>query len=221
MERVIAIDGPSGVGKSSVSKQLAGEIAWTYLDTGAMYRAVTLAWIRAGQDPELLKNSAWLQGLDLDFDQGTVMLQGQALHSEIRTPQVTSAVSEVAAVPEVRQALTELQRQIAKRRPCILDGRDIGTVVFPQAFLKVFLTADPQVRARRRWLQLGGAKSGQTEAAVLADQLRRDTFDSERETAPLKQADDAWVVQTDTMNKDQVVAHILAEVHRRLAQQEH
>lgn len=217
VERVIAIDGPSGVGKSSVSKKLAGQMAWTYLDTGAMYRAVTLAWIRADQKPDLLKDEAWLHGLDLDYAMGKMMLQGEWVSDEIRTPQVTALVSEVAAEPTVRQALTALQRIIAKRRPCILDGRDIGTVVFPNAFIKVFLTASPEVRAKRRWLQLGGDAGDRSLEEILADQLRRDKFDSERETAPLVQADDAWVVQTDEMTKDEVVGHILTEVNARLA----
>jgi len=217
MQNVIAIDGPSGVGKSSVSKFLAKALGWTYLDTGAMYRAVTLAWLRHGQTDALLTNDTWLQGLDLDFAEGKMLLQGARVGTAIRSPEVTRLVSKVAAVPNVRETLTRLQRQIASRKPCVLDGRDIGTVVFPDAFLKVFLTAAPKVRAQRRWLQLGGHESNMSLEEVLADQLERDRQDSERETAPLVKAEDAWVVETDTLAQDQVVKHILSEAKRRLA----
>jgi len=218
MQNVIAIDGPSGVGKSSVSKQLAKKMGWTYLDTGAMYRAVTLAWCRAGNRPELLEDDEWLDGLDLDFSDGKMKLGDCFVHEEIRTPEVTRLVSQVAAAPKVRAKLTQMQRRIADNRSCILDGRDIGTVVFPKSFFKVFLTADPKVRAERRWKQLGGPESGLTLEAVLQDQERRDQKDSQRDIAPLVQAEDAWVLDTDRLDLEEVVDRIWAEAQARGAQ---
>lgn len=217
VQKVIAIDGPSGVGKSSVSKGLAKELGWTYLDTGAMYRAVTYAWCKAGKQIELLEDKAWLGQLELDFSANGMMLQSENIEKDIRTPEVTKRVSQVAAVGEVRHTLTHLQRRIAEAKPCILDGRDIGTVVFPEAFLKVFLMADPMVRAKRRWLQMGGESSDMNLETVLADQLERDKQDREREIAPLTQASDAWVVHTDEMSQAEVVNHILKEAQKRLA----
>lgn len=215
MRNVIAVDGPSGVGKSSVCKQLAKKMDWTYLDTGAMYRAVTLAWIGAESRPGLLHDDAWLDSLDLDISNGKMKLDGRFVHKEIRGAEVTDKVSQVAAAKRVRAKLTQMQRRIAERKPCILDGRDIGTVVFPEAFLKVFLTADPGIRAERRWKQLGGTESGMTLQEVLADQERRDREDRERDIAPLVQADDAWVLNTDHLDQEQVVESIWAEAKSR------
>ncbi len=217
MSDVIAIDGPSGVGKSSVSRALATRLGWTYLDTGAMYRTVTLAWLEAGADARLLADAAWIAALELDFEETRILLGGREVGEAIRGTAVTAAVSQVAASPLVRAHLTHMQRAIATRRPCILDGRDIGTVVFPQAFFKVFLTASPEVRAHRRWLQLGGEQAGQTLAEVLSDQIARDAADSSRSTAPLRQAEDAFLVDSDRYDERQVVDLLEAEARRRLA----
>lgn len=217
MDKVIAIDGPSGVGKSSVSKDLAARLGWTYLDTGAMYRSVTLAWMRSGKDGDGFGDPQWLAGLDLDFDGSKVLLDGEDISSDIRKPKVTQNVSKIAADPTVREHLTTLQRQMASRRPCILDGRDIGTVVFPQAFFKAFLKASPRVRAERRWLQLGGEDSGVSLDTILEEQEARDKLDSSRETAPLRQASDALVVQTDRFDQDQVGELLYKEAQKRLA----
>ena len=218
MKQIIAIDGPSGVGKSSVSKQLAKALGWTYLDTGATYRAVTLAWLRSDRKVERLADGAWLAGLDIDFREGAVYLNGEDVSQAIRTEEVTAQVSLVSAQPGVRTDLTRLQRKIGNLRPCILDGRDIGTVVFPDAFLKVFLTAGEAVRARRRWAQLGGERSGRNFEQVLEDQRVRDRKDASRSLAPLKKADDAWELDTDTYDQDQVAALIEREARRRLGE---
>lgn len=217
MAHVIAIDGPSGVGKSSVAKALAARLHWTYLDTGAMYRTVTLAWLNSGRGEDALQDHDWLTRINMDFDEKQILLDGELVNQEIRSRKVTAKVSLVAATPEVRAFLTEMQRAIAGRRNCILDGRDIGTVVFPDAFLKIYLTAGEEVRARRRWRQMGGEESEMTLEEVLADQARRDREDSNRDVAPLKKADDALELDTDHRDQDAVVDALFKMVAQRLA----
>ena len=171
-EMVIAIDGPSGVGKSTTAQRIAAELGWLYLNTGSMYRAVTLAWLQAGAEPDRFRDVAWLKQLEIDFDQaGSIRLAGQAVAEEVRSARVAAEVSMVSADPEVRRISTEQQRRIGLSRPSILDGRDIGTVVFPDAFLKIFLVASEKVRAHRRWLQLGGTQSGSTDHGRHRDPL--------------------------------------------------
>lgn len=216
MEKVIAVDGPSGVGKSTVSKGLAQRLGWTYLDTGAMYRTVTLAWLREGSQPDLFQKEAWLKNLDPDFQEDRVLLNGEDISKAIRTPEVTASTSLVSADPTVRRLLTDLQRRMASRRPCILDGRDIGTVVFPNAFFKIFLTASPEIRAERRWLQMGGDDSGVSLQSVLNDQLERDRKDSSRDVAPLRQAPDALVFDTGNLTQDEVVQALYHQITQRL-----
>lgn len=219
MDKVIAIDGPSGVGKSTVSKGLAKCLGWTYLDTGAMYRTVTQAWLSQGAEPDLFRKEEWLKTLDPDFLEDRVLLNGEDVSQAIRTPEVTASTSLVSADPTVRRLLTNLQRRMAGRRPCILDGRDIGTVVFPQSFFKIFLTASPEIRARRRWLQMGGEQSATSLETVLNDQLERDRKDSSREVAPLRQAEDAFVFDTGDLTQDQVVEALHREALIRLDSQ--
>ncbi len=214
---VIAIDGPSGVGKSSVARKLAGKLGWTYLDTGAMYRAATLAWLQAGRNASCLTDQVWLQALDLAVDGPSITLYGEDVAEAIRSPEVTRSVSQVSAAPLVRRRLTEMQRRLGARAPSVLEGRDIGTVVFPDAFFKVFLTASDEVRAKRRWLQIGGERSGRTLAQVLAEQQIRDKKDSQRAVAPLRRAEDAFQLETDRLTEDRVVASLRKEVERRLA----
>ncbi len=217
MRKIIAIDGPSGVGKSSVSRQLAARLGWTYLDTGAMYRAVTLAWLEAGAKPTLLENHSWLTKQALDMNTAGVMLNDRDVSQLIRSERVTARVSEVASAAEVRQVLTTMQREIGNRRPCVLDGRDIGTVVFPDAFFKVFLQASDEVRAHRRWLQLGGPDCDTAYQTVLSDLLRRDRSDSSRVLAPLRQAEDAMVLDTDDYDEPTVILLLEQEALKRLA----
>lgn len=214
---MIAIDGPSGVGKSSVSKALATGLQWTYLDTGAMYRTVTLAWLRTGDTNCCYQDPCWLNELVLDFQGSHITLAGEDVSVPIRHVEITSHVSKVSADPNVRTFLTTMQRSIAGRRPCILDGRDIGTVVFPDAFFKVFLTASAEVRAERRWLQMGGDKASQSLDEVRQDQESRDFKDSSRATAPLCKAEDAFLVYSDQYPESDVVALLEAEARKRLA----
>jgi cytidylate kinase len=206
LKRVIALDGPSGVGKSSVARDLAQRLGWTYLDTGAMYRAITLAWLRQqDEDPAAFSRREWLESLHLNMNGQGIYLNDENVAQAIRDAQVTAEVSRVAADTTVRTFLTQQQRDIGKRGDCVMDGRDIGTVVIPDALLKVFLTASPEVRARRRWLQQGGPDSGTDIATILKEQQERDRKDSERDTAPLKPAADAVILNTDPYDQAQVV----------------
>lgn len=200
--RVVAIDGPAGTGKSSVSKLLAEKVGASYLDTGAMYRAVTLAVLDAGvalDDPAGIARV--VDAIDIELipngdGSSTVLLDGRDVSGPIRTDHVTSAVSAVAAVPEVRTKLVALQRQNAQGRFVVVEGRDIGTVVFPAADVKIFLTATPEARADRRHKQNLAAGRDSDYAAVLDSVNRRDHLDSTRAVSPLRAADDAIVVDT-------------------------
>jgi cytidylate kinase len=214
----IAIDGPAGAGKSTVAKKLAERLGLTHVDTGAMYRAVALAAIKAGISCEDEENLARLvQTLQIGFSRSedgetAVCLGGQEVSREIRTPEVSRCVSLVARVPAVRRFLTEIQRQLAAGSGVVMEGRDIGTVVLPDAEKKFFLTASVEERARRRFLET--ARDGHQ--ITLADQIneivRRDTFDTQRKVAPLIPAPDAVVIDTTERSPDEVVALILAQV---------
>lgn len=212
--RVIAIDGPAGSGKSTVAKAVAERLELPYLDTGAMYRAVAFAVMRAGGDPadeELAANTARSMELEVGLDR--VMVNGTDATVEIRGPEVTRSVSLVAANPAVRVELVSRQREWAERRGGgVLEGRDIGTVVFPDAELKVYLTADPDERARRRAKEVTDLDY----ETVAADLARRDTLDSTREIDPLSEAPDAVLVDTTGLGIDEVVteiARLLEEKH--------
>ncbi len=204
---VLAIDGPAGSGKSTVARALARRLGLAYLDTGAMYRAVTAAALRAGLDPADTTTGAAIATLAercrLDLSDTTVAIDGVDVSAEIRQGPVTAAVSAVAANPAVRTALVDQQRAwIAKHRGGVLEGRDIGTVVAPDATLKVYLTASPQARSLRR---VAEGTVGPDHAAVAADLARRDQLDSTRETAPLTNAVDAVTVDTTELGVEQVV----------------
>lgn len=206
--RVIAIDGPAGSGKSTVAKAVARRLGLQYLDTGAMYRSVAFAVLRAGgdpADPEFAANTA--RSIDLDVGLETVMVNGVDASVEIRGPEVTRAVSVVAANPEVRAELVSRQREWTERRGGgVLEGRDIGTVVFPDAELKVYLTADPVERARRRAKEVTDLDY----ETVAADLARRDALDTSRDVDPLSEAPDAVLVDTTGLGIDEVVAKIAA-----------
>ena len=204
--RVIAIDGPAGSGKSTVARALAKHLGLKYLDTGAMYRAVAFAVLRAGGDPDDAEStSATARLVDLDIGLDRVMVDGVDATVEIRGPEVSRAVSAVAANPEVRKELVSRQREWAVRQEGgVLEGRDIGTVVFPDAELKVYLTADPEVRARRRAKEVTDLDYEQ----VAADIARRDALDTTRAADPLVEAADATVVDTTGLDIDEVVATI-------------
>jgi cytidylate kinase len=207
---VIAIDGPAGSGKSTVGRQLAAALELEYLDTGAMYRGVTFAALRRGIDPADADVVARLaHQVELELTDGTLVVDGVDATIEIRGPEVTRAVSLVAANPEVRAELVRRQREWAQERNGgVLEGRDIGTVVFPDAQLKVYLTASPEVRAARRSKEVTDLDY----QTVAADLARRDALDQGREASPLALADDALVVDTSDLSVDQIVDDLVARV---------
>lgn len=220
---IIAIDGPAASGKSTVAKALARRIGAHYLDTGAMYRAVALAALRRGISLDDQPSIAHLANeLTIEFVHAgdspiptAVLLDGEDVTSAIRTPEVDEAVSAVARMGEVRVALVEQQRRVAAQAPSIvLEGRDIGTVVFPDAEVKVFLTASPAERARRRHAEMTGRGHAVEEGAVLDGLQRRDDADSTREAAPLVAAGDAILLDTTGLTIDQVVDSVAALVER-------
>ncbi len=204
---VIAIDGPAGSGKSTVARALAERLDLEYLDTGAMYRAITFAALRHGVDPADVEPVAALaRQVDMDIGE-VVMVDGVDASIEIRGPAVTQAVSLVANNPEVRTEMVSRQREwVHKRGGGVLEGRDIGTVVFPDAQLKVYLTASPEVRARRRAKEVTDLDY----ETVAADLVRRDTYDSQRENDPLRQADDATSLDTSNLSVEEIVDQLVA-----------
>ena len=217
----IAVDGPAGTGKSSVSRGLARALGARYLDTGAMYRIVTLAVLRAGVDVnDAAAVGALADGVDLavgfDPDEDASYLGGEDVSAEIRGDAVTKAVSAVSAVPTVRTRLVQRQRELAAGPGnVVVEGRDIGTVVLPDADVKIFLTASAEERARRRNDQNVAAGLGDDYEAVLADVRRRDHLDSTRAVSPLRAADDAMIVDSSDMTESAVVAHLLDLVEQR------
>ena len=198
---LIAIDGPAGAGKSTVARAVADALGFTYLDSGAMYRCVALAQLRGAADP-----------LDctIDLANGHVELDGEDVTEAIRTTEVTDMASKVSADPAVREALVERQREIIAVGDHVAEGRDIGTVVWPGAELKVFLTASPEERARRRAEQLGADP-----VAILTEQRIRDERDRTREHSPLHAAPDAVELDTTGLDLDEVVARIVALTEER------
>ncbi len=213
MVQVIAIDGPSGSGKSTVARLIADRLDYLYLDTGAMYRAVGLEMLRKGIpcDNELVTADR-LASLSINFDDnGRIQLNGADVSEEIRTPAASRAASDYSRLANVRAYLTRLQRQIGSSRPAVLEGRDIGTVVFPDADHKFFLNATPEERARRRHLQLiqTNPDIAVTYEEILRDQLMRDKQDAGRELAPLMCAKDAISIDTTGRTIDEVVEAIL------------
>lgn len=218
---IVAVDGPAGTGKSSVSRGLARALQARYLDTGAMYRIVTLAVLRAGIDPAdqaavgaAAANVKLAVGFDPDEDRS--YLDGEDVSAEIRGDAVTQAVSAVSAVPAVRTRLVELQRNLAQGPGnVVVEGRDIGTVVLPGADIKIFLTASAETRARRRNDQNVAAGLPDDYDSVLADVRRRDHLDSTRAVSPLRAASDAVVVDTSAMTESEVIAHLLQLVKQR------
>ncbi len=209
---VVVIDGPAGAGKSTVAKKLAVRLGYAFLDTGAIYRAVALAARERGLD--------WGHGsavgrvaqkLDLVFaPQGEVLLEGRDVTKEIRMPEISEGASRVSAHPEVRAALLDLQRRLGARGGVVAEGRDLGTVVFPQAEAKFFLTAGPEERARRRARELGTDPE-----TVLAEMKVRDARDSSRAVAPLRKAEDAIEVDSEGLTADEVVDRMAALVRAR------
>jgi cytidylate kinase len=201
---VVAIDGPAGAGKSTVARALAQRLGFTYLDSGAMYRSVALAALRAGADPAELADQVTIELGD------RVLLDGEDVSGEIRTPEVSEAASQAAADPAVRTAMVDQQRRLLSHGDWVAEGRDIGTVVVPDAGLKLFLTASAQERARRRAAELGADA-----ATVLAEQQIRDERDRTRAQSPLKPAEGAVELDTTGMSLDQVLDTVVDLVQQR------
>lgn len=208
---VVAIDGPAGAGKSSVAKSVAARTGLTRIDTGAIYRSVTLAVLRRGTPAE--DWAALTRALDLRFDGPKVLLEGEDVSQAIRTPEVDRKVSEVSADPGVRAHLLQVQRSLAAKSSdgALLEGRDIGSVVFPDASLKVYLTASDEERARRRLAERPGEGSFEE---ILAAIRKRDAYDQGRELAPLTQPADAVVVDSSSLSQRQVEDRIVALIEQ-------
>lgn len=207
---VITIDGPAGAGKSTVAKKIASKLGIIYLDTGAMYRAVTYKLLETNTDFENpSKLDELLKTINLTYKEGALCLDGKKVGDEIRTPIINQHVSKVSSNAAVRDAMTNLQREIGKKQSCIMDGRDIGTVVFPNAEVKIFLVADVEKRAQRRYLenQQHGIISSLEE--IKESIVLRDKLDSEREIAPLLKAVDAIEIDTSDIGIDDVVSKII------------
>lgn len=215
----IAIDGPSGAGKSSISKAVASDLGFIHVDTGAMYRAIGLFALRNDcLTPETITDRIAEIRIELKFIGGAqrVLLCGEDVTDFIRSPEVSMAASKVSAVPSVRAHLLDLQKQIAAENNIIMDGRDIGSVVLPDADLKIFLTASAEERASRRYLELREKPNCPTYEEVLADIRQRDRNDMEREIAPLTQAEDAVLVDSSAMGFVEVVEHITEMIREKL-----
>lgn len=217
----VAIDGPAGAGKSTIARAAAKKLGFIYVDTGALYRAIGVYSLRNGLDtenPETVEGTLPHIQVELQFQDGVqhVLLNGEDVSEEIRTPQASMAASAVSAVPAVRRFLFDLQREIAAKNDCIMDGRDIGTVVLPQAEVKIFLTASPETRAMRRFKELQEKGAPDTYEAVLADLKQRDYNDSHRAVAPLKPAEDSVLVDTSALTLPQSVEKVIEVIKEKL-----
>ena len=217
----IAIDGPSGAGKSTLARRLAAELGYVYVDTGALYRSIGLAVLRAGRaaaDPAEVVATLPQIHLDLRYLDGVqhVFLNGEDVSDAVRAEPVSMAASQVSAMAAVRDFLTETQRRMARENNVIMDGRDIGTVILPDAKIKIYLTAAPEERARRRTLELEQKGFAPVFDEVLADIIRRDDNDMHRALAPLRQADDAVLVDTSELDFEGAYRALLAVIHGRL-----
>ncbi|MFQ6676852.1 MAG: (d)CMP kinase [Fidelibacterota bacterium] len=217
---IIAIDGPAATGKSTTAKCVAQKLGFIYLDTGAMYRSVTLAILNEGID---INNSSRLKellsGIDIDMRmmKGTIKfyLNGKDVSNEIRTPKITRNVSAVSALKEVRLAMVQNQRKLAKKIDCVIEGRDIGTVVFPDAEFKFFMKADLHVRAERRLKELHMLGEEKSIEELMKDIKHRDEYDSSRNISPLKKAEDAIVIDTTFLSIDEQVSRIIEIVNNQ------
>ncbi len=225
---VIAVDGYSSCGKSTMAKDLAREIGYIYIDSGAMYRAVTLFALRNHcfdedtLDTERLKSL--MPGIRVTFERGAdgmpvTLLNGENVESEIRKMEVSSHVSPIAAVAFVREAMTRLQQEMGEKKGIVMDGRDIGTAVFPDAELKIFVTASPEVRAQRRFDELTAKGERVNFEDILKNVTERDYIDSHREVAPLRQAEDALVLDNSAMTKEEQKQWLL-DAYRRAVETE-
>lgn len=218
----VAIDGPSGAGKSTLARKAAAMLGYLYVDTGAIYRTVALSAVRAGIDPaDAQALVPTLEQLDIRLKYAADGLQHMYLNGEdvseaIRMHEISQHASTVSAIPQVRAFLLELQRDLARNNNVIMDGRDIGTVVLPDAQVKIFLTASPRSRARRRHLELQQRGQDADFDTVLKDIIKRDEQDTNRPIAPLRQAEDAVLVDTTHLNLEQSLQAILDTIKERI-----
>ncbi len=215
---VVTIDGPSGTGKGTIASLVAARLGWACLDSGALYRVLALAAVRAGVDPgdgEALGRLA--AGLRIAFQDGQVLLAGEDVSTAIRTEGTGNLASKVAAHPQVRAALLDWQRAAARPPGLVADGRDMGTVVFPEAEVKIFLTASPEERGKRRYRQLRAQGLEANLKQLVRDIAERDERDSQRAVAPLRPAVNALVVDTTSLTIDQVLERVLDAVRQSLA----
>lgn len=218
----IAIDGPGGAGKSTVARAVAKQLGFIYVDTGAIYRAIGLKFVRTGKSFTNENIISVLPGTELSLThidgEQHIIIDGEDVSSLIRTQEISSAASKVSAVPEVRAFLLDLQRDIARKNNVIMDGRDVGTVILPNAEVKIFLTANVEIRARRRHRELmaKGLETPDTFERVLKEVAERDKADSERATAPIKPAEDAVLVDTSDMDFEQSVQTVINIIRRKV-----
>ncbi len=218
----IAIDGPSGAGKSTVAKRLAKELGYTYMDTGAMYRAFALKARRDGvdlNDEEKLRAALRATDIQLAESEGKarVLLDGRDVSAEIRTPELSQSASRISALGPVRERMVELQRALGERGGVVAEGRDIGTVVFPGAEVKVFLTAGPEERAQRRFAELRDQGKEVSLDETLEEMKVRDRRDQERSLAPLRKADDAIAIDSTSQGVDEVMERIMREIKKKIS----
>lgn len=216
----IAIDGPAGAGKSTVAKRVAKELAFIYVDTGAMYRAVALYLLKNGispEDEEMLLRACGQIHIDIEYENGEqqVILNGKNVTGQLRNEEVGNMASAAAARPCVRETLLALQRDLAAKADVLMDGRDIGTNILPNAQLKIYLTASVETRARRRFQELQEKGEACTLGAIAKDIEERDRKDMSRETAPLKMAEDAVLVDSSEMGIEEVAARIISLYRER------
>ncbi|MCM1529437.1 MAG: (d)CMP kinase [Alistipes sp.] len=214
----IAIDGPAGAGKSTIAKKVSAELGYIYVDTGAMYRTVALYLTEKGVSEEDIPAEVKNADVSLKFVDGVqrVYLGDRDVSELIRTPEISMAASKTSAVPAVRARLFDLQQKLARENNVIMDGRDIGTVVLPDADVKIFLTASAEERASRRYKELSEKPGCPTYQEILDDIIKRDYQDMHRETAPLKQADDAVLVDSTNLSLDEAVAEIARIIRERI-----
>ena len=220
--RSVAIDGPAGAGKSTLAKQAAKELGFLYVDTGAIYRTVALKAVRAGADPtDPAQVVPLLENLDLRMDYGPdgeqrMFLEGEDVSQAIREHRISGLASKVSAIPEVRAFLLDFQRKLAREHDVLMDGRDIGTVVLPDADVKIFLTAAPESRARRRLLELEQKGQKTDFETILRDIVLRDEEDRNRPIAPLRQAEDAVLLDTTQLNLEQSLQALLSIIKEKI-----